>query len=60
MSIREVNQERRGLLTTNDIAHYQIHLISKLLALIIDFLPDGSAITAIKIKVINHPGGSEE
>ena len=48
------------MLTTDDFSHQQIHLISKLLALIIDFLPDGLAITAIVIKSINHLGGSKE
>ena len=48
------------VLTTNQFAHQQIHLIYHLLALIIDLRPDGMAITAIEMKSINHLGGSKE
>ena len=44
----------------DDFAHQQIHLISHLLALIIDFVPDGLAILAIVINSINHLGGGNE
>ena len=43
----------------NEVAHNQIHLVSKLLALSVDFLQDGPAIAAITIKIINHPSGGE-
>jgi len=46
-------------LTTNEVTHNQIHLVSKLLPLSVDFLQDGPAIAAIKIEIINHPSGGE-